>query len=109
MIKVEHPQSQQVSKDQLNEQNQGIQQYQIASLSLLKAQNMLPSMVTLFQKLTGPAAELLPEGGIEPVSNLMKVESNPESLTTTHTRKRVDVSAATSRQRCIDVAGGDIL
>ncbi|MBW0537189.1 hypothetical protein O181_076904 [Austropuccinia psidii MF-1] len=84
MIKVEHPQSQQVSRDQLNEQNQGTQQYQIASLSLLKAQNMLPSMVTLFLKLTGLAAELLPEGGIKPVSNLMKVESNPESLTTHH-------------------------
>ncbi|MBW0481643.1 hypothetical protein O181_021358 [Austropuccinia psidii MF-1] len=72
MIKVEHPQSQQVSKDQLNERTQGTQRYQIASLSLLKAQNMLPSMVTLFLKLTGPAAELLPEGGIEPISNLMK-------------------------------------
>ncbi|MBW0570359.1 hypothetical protein O181_110074 [Austropuccinia psidii MF-1] len=89
MIKVEHPQSQQGSKDQLNEQNQGIQRYQIASLSLLKAQNMLPSMVTLFLKLTGPAAELLPEGGIKPISNLMKVESNPESLTTTPPASRV--------------------
>ncbi|MBW0511927.1 hypothetical protein O181_051642 [Austropuccinia psidii MF-1] len=64
-------------------QNSGTQRYQVASPSFLKAQNMLPSMVTLFPKLTHPAAELLPEGGIEPISNLMKVESNPESLTTT--------------------------
>ncbi|MBW0560099.1 hypothetical protein O181_099814 [Austropuccinia psidii MF-1] len=48
---------------------------------------MLPRMVTLFLKLTGLEAKLLPEGGIEPIANLMKVESNPESLTTPTSRK----------------------
>ncbi|MBW0567420.1 hypothetical protein O181_107135 [Austropuccinia psidii MF-1] len=80
MIKVEHPQSQQVSKDQFcltDSRNTTIPNCitKLAQGSEYATQHVYPP------KTDRSSSRLLPEGGIEPISNLVKVESNPESLT----------------------------
>ncbi|MBW0541929.1 hypothetical protein O181_081644 [Austropuccinia psidii MF-1] len=85
MIKVEHPQSQQVSKDQSGLTDSRNTMIPKCITKLSQGSEYATQHVILFLKLTGPEAELLPEGVIEAISNLMKVESNPESLMTTLT------------------------
>ncbi|MBW0470604.1 hypothetical protein O181_010319 [Austropuccinia psidii MF-1] len=65
--------------------------------SWLKAQNMLPILGTIFSKLTGVEAVLLPEGVIEPISKL-ELESELDSLATTHSEKSAEAAAAAWHQ-----------
>ncbi|MBW0475107.1 hypothetical protein O181_014822 [Austropuccinia psidii MF-1] len=51
-------------------------------------------MVTLFPRLRGPEAELLTEGGIEPISKLALKQEIDSLSTTLHSAQKCDVARA---------------